>query len=328
MTQYVPSPDTQAVLLLCGVFDREPNAAVKPLSPSEFARVAELLDLSGMRPADVLQREGSDWLAKRDCCGLDISRITILLQRGASLGFAVDDWSGKGIWVLSRYDDAYPARLKERLGTSAPPLLYGAGEVGLLSAGGLAVVGSRDADEEALCFTSLLAEKCAGEGIQVMSGGAKGVDSAATAAALEAGGQATALLADTLAKSAVAGKHRKALQERRIALASPYYPYAPFNVGNAMGRNKLIYALADWAVVVSSAAEKGGTWAGAEEDLRHKWAPLFVRSGDRVPAGNRLLISRGATGIDDTILASRIALRQVFDQDPATGGDYAQCKLF
>ena len=47
-----------------------------------------------------------------------------------------------------------------------------------------------------------------------------------------------------------------------------------------MGRNKLIYAHGDWAVVVAAEAETGGTWAGAVECLRSGWTPVFVRSGD------------------------------------------------
>jgi predicted Rossmann fold nucleotide-binding protein DprA/Smf involved in DNA uptake len=55
-----------------------------------------------------------------------------------------------------------------------------------------------------------------------------------------------------------------------------------------MERNKLIYALADWAIVVASAAGQGGTWTGALENLKAGWAPLFVRNGSDVPDGNRL----------------------------------------
>lgn len=328
MTEFSPSPDTQAVLLLCGVFDRESNTAAKPLSPSEFARVAGLLSQNGLSPAGILRPEGRDWPQQSGVAGLDTSRLERLMQRGASLGFAVDDWNGKGIWVLSPYDAAYPARLREKLGNSAPPLLYGAGEVSLLPAGGLAIVGSRDAGEESLAFARMLAERCAGEDIQVISGGAKGVDQTAIEAALEAKGQATVILADNLARSAVSGKYRKALQERRLALVSPYQPYAPFSVGNAMGRNKLIYTVADWAVVVSASAEKGGTWAGADEDLRHAWAPLFVRTGDAAPDGNKLLISRGATGIDQTVFSPDVMLRQALDRNPGMGENYAQKKLF
>ncbi len=57
--------------------------------------------------------------------------------------------------------------------------------------------------------------------------------------------------------------------------------------------NRYIYALADYAVVVDSAEREGGTWAGAIEDLRHEWTPLYVRDPGDKP-GNRALIAKGA----------------------------------
>ena len=79
----------------------------------------------------------------------------------------------------------------------------------------------------------------------------------------------------------------------RLVLVSPYDPAAGFNVGHAMGRNKLIYALADAALVVSADYKKGGTWAGAVEQLdRLKLVPVYVRSdSDR---GLQALIDKGA----------------------------------
>ena len=89
----------------------------------------------------------------------------------------------------------------------------------------------------------------------------------------------------------------------RLALVSPYDPAAGFNVGHAMGRNKLIYALADAALVVSSDYQKGGTWTGAVEQLKRlkhsdasgapvepglKPAPAYVREG--ADAGLQALI--------------------------------------
>jgi predicted Rossmann fold nucleotide-binding protein DprA/Smf involved in DNA uptake len=61
-----------------------------------------------------------------------------------------------------------------------------------------------------------------------------------------------------------------------------------------MGRNRLIYALADYAIVVASDAETGGTWAGATETLKHGWVPVFVLEHDAMPEGNKLLLQRGA----------------------------------
>jgi predicted Rossmann fold nucleotide-binding protein DprA/Smf involved in DNA uptake len=81
----------------------------------------------------------------------------------------------------------------------------------------------------------------------------------------------------------------------QLVLISPYDPAAGFNVGHAMQRNKLIYALADAALVVNSDFEKGGTWTGAVEQLdRLHFVPMFVCNGANTPRGNTALMQRGA----------------------------------
>lgn len=67
-----------------------------------------------------------------------------------------------------------------------------------------------------------------------------------------------------------------------------------FSAGAAMGRNRLIYTLADYAIVVASDAEIGGTWAGATEALKNNWLPVFVLEHDQMPDGNKLLLQKGA----------------------------------
>ncbi|MEN1216012.1 DNA-processing protein DprA, partial [Pseudomonas aeruginosa] len=72
-------------------------------------------------------------------------RILGLLARGHSLALAVDKWQRAGLWILTRGDADYPVRLKNRLRTDAPPVLFGCGNKALLQAEGMAIVGSRDA---------------------------------------------------------------------------------------------------------------------------------------------------------------------------------------
>ena len=71
-------------------------------------------------------------------------------------------------------------------------------------------------------------------------------------------------------------------------------PRAGFNVGHAMQRNKLIYALADAALVVSADFNKGGTWAGAIEQLEQlNYVPVYVRStGELAPTAWMLCAAR------------------------------------
>ena len=62
-----------------------------------------------------------------------------------------------------------------------------------------------------------------------------------------------------------------------------------------MQRNKLIYALADAALVVSSDYEKGGTWSGAIEQLEKlRLVPVYVRSNGEIGRGLEALRHKGA----------------------------------
>jgi hypothetical protein len=59
-----------------------------------------------------------------------------------------------------------------------------------------------------------------------------------------------------------------------------------------MERNKYVYCLAEYAIVVATDAQKGGTWTGAIENLRRDWGvPLFVRSEPESPPGNEQLLA-------------------------------------
>ena len=300
--------DAKAILLLCGRFgpgDNDPSAA--PLAPSEYNQVADWLVGRGMRPADLLALP-ADGPPSGTAPPIDWGRLAALLKRGAALAFAVEKWLNSGIWVLCRSDTAYPARLKQHLRKTAPPVLFGAGDLRLLTAGGLAIVGSRSASTEALAFAALVGRRCAQENLAVVSGGARGVDEAAMLGALAAGGKAIGVLADRLGATAVSGRFRDALRADRLALVSPYSPEAVFSVGNAMGRNKLIYGLADFALVVSSEHKKGGTWAGAEEELRRPHPiPVFVRLSADAPKGNRELLKLGARQFPDDALQGSLA---------------------
>lgn len=287
------SPATQATLLLCSPLRAGRNKDVQPLSLGEFNELEKQLQRAGANLEHLLDTDAPALLKKLGLT-VDAEKITALLGRGFMLSLAAETWQSAGIWVVSRGEDNYPERF-HRLKQNAPPLIYGCGEKKLLSRGGLAMVGSRDVDAAGEEFTKRAASSAAREEMQVVSGGARGVDQLAMLAALEAGGTVVGVLADSLLRSATSGKAREAIQDGRLALVSAFDPEAGFNVGNAMQRNKHIYALADFGLVVSSGFNEGGTWSGAVEQLEKlHLAPIFVRAGDDVPEGNRQLLRRDA----------------------------------
>jgi len=287
------SADTQAVLLLCGRLGQNDGNGTKPLTQRQYGALTRWLRERSMRPADLLEHAGRARLSELQSSDLAPEVVERLLDCGAALGFMTERWTSRGLWVLSRSDDAYPNRLKDYLGQAAPPLLYGAGEPGLLQAGGLAIVGSRDASEEEIGFARSVGAACAAQDVAVISGGARGVDLEAMAGGFESGGKALAVLPDSLARSAVSARYREGLISRRLALISPYDPEARWFAYTAMERNKVIYALSDAALVVSSAVENGGTWTGALEALDAARITVYVKAHGNVREGNRKLLVRG-----------------------------------
>lgn len=284
------SANTQAILLLTAPLILGRSAGKEPLlSAREYQALAFRLREEGVAPANLLESGNAEARAAAEAC-VARDRLDKLLSRGFKLAQAIERWHARSIWVLSRADAAYPRRLKARFRADAPALLYGCGDASLLDRGGLAVVGSRKVDDSILEFTAAVARCAAEVGRPIVSGGARGVDQAAMDGAMEAGGWATGVLADGLEKAATRRAFRKPLLEQRLVLASPFDPGAGFNVGHAMQRNKYVYALADASLVVQAEVDKGGTWAGAKEQLsRYRFGPVYVRSTtDAEPAASAL----------------------------------------
>lgn len=289
------SPNTQAILLLTApLIAGRRDSSSELLKPGEYKRLARFLRDRQREPADLLVSDARELL--KDCQQLVGSdRLRSLLARGFLLSQAVDRWQTRAIWVVSRADAEYPKRLKARLREEAPPVLYGCGDAALLDTGGLAVVGSRDADEGLVEYAERVGRLVAKVRRTLVSGGARGIDQAAMRGALETGGKVAGVLADSLERTAMNREHRNLLIDGQLVVISPYDPSAGFNVGNAMQRNKLIYALADAALVVNSDYDKGGTWAGAVEQLEKlHLVPIYVRSNGETGKGLDALRRKGA----------------------------------
>lgn len=289
------SANTEAILLLTAplILDRR-SESVKLLTPGEYKRLAHHLLKIRHQPSDLLLPQADDLL---QACQpvIDHNRLKKLLERGLLLAQAINHWQTRAIWVVSRADAQYPRRLKTRLREDAPAILYGCGNRDCLSEGGLAVVGSRHVDEALIDYTMSIGRLAASAGKTIISGGAKGIDQAAMKGALDNGGKVCGVLADGLEKACMSRENRDALMKGDLVLISPYDPNAGFNVGNAMQRNKLIYAFSDAALVVSSDFNKGGTWAGAVEQLdKLNFVPVFTRSSGELSPGLEALSRKGA----------------------------------
>lgn len=293
------SQTTQAILLMTARFPGGTGGGAEPLTLAEWNGLAGRLESKGLTPDRLTAGTVAGLLGNWRDRSVTPERLESLLERGAALALSSEKWERSGLWVITRYEPDYPENLKDRLKERSPVLFFGCGNRSLLSADGLAVVGSRNADAKSISYGALLGAKAAENGRSVISGGARGVDEAAMFGSLLSGGTAVGVLADGLMNVCLSEKYREHLMGGKLALISPYSPEAGFHPGNAMGRNKYVYCLSRAAVVVHSAREKGGTMSGALENLRNRWVRLWVRNAKSAATGNARLAEQGASWLPE-----------------------------
>ena len=310
------APHTQAIMLLTTHFPKEDKDSAKPLSVKEWARFAKWLNDKEYRPDQLLGDDLDKILQAWNDKSISDGRIKALLDRGSLLALNIEKWTRAGLWVLVRSEPEYPKMLKKRLGHDSPPVLFGCGNKALLNATCLAVVGSRKTSGEDYDYSYNVGKAAAENGYTIVSGGAAGVDESAMSGALEIEGTAVGVLADSLLRRSTSAKYRKYLLSNGLVLVSTSNPEAGFNPGLAMQRNKYIYCLSGASLVVHSGLS-GGTWTGAQENLKNQWAPLWIkRTGDN-DSGNELLVKAGARWVSEDTFQIELERLFVSDSKPA-----------
>jgi len=298
MSNIVIDSHIHSILLLTASFGQAKKGSVKPLSIAEWAKIGSWLHQHSLDPSALLDNDLEETLTGWSDKKITIERMKILLARGVSLAISLEKWQRTGLWIITKRDEEYPRRFREKLKSKCPPILFGYGEKKLLNhPRGIAIVGARNASETELEFANELGSKTAQDGFTVVSGGARGIDQQAMSGAIKSEGTVVGILADNLLKASTKSEYRDALLSKDMALISPYNPEAPFHVGNAMGRNRYIYCMSDAAVVVSSTHGKGGTWNGATEVLKNGWTPLWVKQTKDPDSGNEKLVAQGGNAL-------------------------------
>lgn len=287
---------TKATLLFTSYFSKSVDKINKPLSLTEWNKFVRWQQSKNLNPEAFLNNDADAILSEWNDQVISRNRLLGLLERKAALGIALDKWSRAGVWIINRGDLDYPQKIKEQLRNHAPNIFFGIGNKELLQQQYAGVVGSRAADELDLERSTLIGQRMVQQQYGIVSGGAKGVDETAMLGALNNGGKSVGILADSLIKKSTSSLYRKYIISGQLALISPYNPEAGFNAGNAMSRNKLIYSMSDFSIVVKSDT-KGGTWEGARENLKNEWVPLWVCESPE--KGNIEIVKLGASLITD-----------------------------
>ena len=289
--------NAEAIVILCSHLCV--SEGVKPLEPREWSKLAKWLLEHRMEPRELLEFGLDDFCGRLNCTPDQAERMSRLIGRSASLSFEVSRYESMGIRMVTRAEEDYPRRLKQKLGNTCPPIFYYAGDLSLLDAPCVGYTGSRSIGVEDLDFTRQTVQKTARRGFSVVSGGAKGVDTAAETEVLLQGGRAVVYLADSLMRRIKKRETLRAIQDGQLILLSSVKPDAGFRAGVAMARNRLIYCQSNGTVVVRSDLEQGGTWSGASECLKRQWAPVFCWNNPEYP-GNAGLIAKGAVPVDQS----------------------------
>ena len=189
-------------------------------------------------------------------------------------------------------DADYPAALLAALDTAAPPLLAIAGDAELFARPAGGVVGSRTPSEAGATLAGNCARWLAGHRRVVVSGGAQGIDTAAHAAALEAGGATIVVLPQGLLSYGASRTLAGAIEEGRVALVSQFLPDGPWSVGAAVARNETIAALSRVVCVVEPGSAGGSAKTG--QDALNQRKPVLVYAGVDARQTGRALGQAGA----------------------------------
>ncbi len=188
----------------------------------------------------------------------------------------LDNWRREGIGIVTVLDAAYPERL--RTVHQRPPFLTYRGRLDADDAGGVAIVGTRQASEGARRRARGLAEELASRGVPVVSGLAAGIDTAALQGALASGGRAVAVIGTGLRRSYPA--ENAALQDRigeEGLVLSQFWPDAPPTKHSFPMRNAVMSGYAA-ATVVIEAGWKSGARMQARLALEHGRPILLLDS--------------------------------------------------
>ena len=204
-------------------------------------------------------------------------------------------------------DEGYPAALLDL--RSPPRVLWAIGDLGVLAAPVVAIVGTRKATPYGVRATREIAGALARAGACVLSGLARGIDGTAHLAALEVQGRTAAVLGTGVDIAYPAG-HRPLharIREHGVLL-SEELPGAHAGPGSFPRRNRLIAALASITIVVEAGVKSGAIiTANHALDLGRTLAAVPGPIDMPQSAGTNGLLRDGATVIADVADALQLA---------------------
>jgi DNA processing protein len=292
--------------------------------------------LGTRKTLDLLARVGSPKaLFRCSASELEAQGLSGGVARSLASGCTFDDaveqhekLKTAGAELVPWTDDRYPPALREIY--DPPVMLFVQGRVELLSSIMLAVVGSRRATPYGMAATERLAGDLAKAGFTIVSGMARGIDSAAHKAALEAGGNTAAVFGSGLDVIYPAENRRLAEDIGKRGLLISEYPMAsPAYPQNFPVRNRIVSGMSAGVIVVEGAQYSGSTiTARLSLDQGREVFAVPGNITSKMSWGPNLLIKQGAALIQEwtDVLAGlsletqqRLAREQLRDVESSPG---------
>lgn len=188
----------------------------------------------------------------------------------------ISDWRAQGFGITDVLDEEYPALLSEV--REAPGVIYWQGSLRPAEMG-VCIVGSRDATSSVLDETYKLAGLLAMRNVPVISGLARGIDTAAHQGAVDAHGRTIAVMGTGLERTYPPANTqlRQRIQQGEGLVLTQFAPGANVAKWNFPMRNAVMSGYGA-ATLVMAAGEKSGTKHQAQAAVKHGRRVIFPES--------------------------------------------------
>ena len=280
--------------------------------------------LGARRAVDVLEKFGSPGaIFQLESRELEGAGLSASVARSIEAGSAMDDaleqqrlLRATGTTIVTYFDDRYPALLKQIY--DPPMMLFARGDVGLMQGPGVAIVGTRRPSPYGTAVADRFARELSEAGLTIVSGMARGIDTAAHQAALAVEGKTVAVLGCGVDIVYPAENKKLAAQIARDGLLLSEYPLrTPGYPQNFPVRNRIVSGLSHGVMIVEG-AQYSGSAITARLSLdqgrevfavpgnitsKQSWGPnLLIRQGAR-------LVQEPSDVLSDLPLEARQKLR-------------------
>lgn len=276
------------------------DPARRPLTPAQLVRLRQRVRSHGRTVGEGQVDEA--FLRSLGYSAVDSAHILALLGQVDQAIAYLETAERHGLHCITRCSGNYPAALTAAGKYSPPAVLWARGDIGLLGTPAVSLVGSREAKPENLRFAQAVGIRAARQGFTLVSGGARGVDSAGQFACRNERGKVICVVPDALTDHLVYGPGVLFLCEDSYDLH--------FSFQRALSRNNIIHILGS-VVFVAQCNTQGGTWAGTTNNLKHGWKPVYCYQDD-APA-TRALAALGAIPVGEEKLEDISALCMMQD---------------